>query len=342
MLKIGNIEIKGYPVLLAPMEDVTDVSFRYMCKKFGADIVFTEFVASEALIRDVDKAKKKMQIYDFERPAAIQIYGHIIESMAQAAKVVEMADPDFLDLNFGCPMKKIAGRGAGAGLLRDVPKMIRMAEAVVKATSLPVTAKTRLGWDADSIVIEQVALGLQDIGIQALTIHGRTRAQMYSGKADWEWIGRVKNNPHIRIPIIGNGDITTPQKAREAFDLYGVDGIMIGRGAIGRPYIFREIKHYLETGELLPEPTAQEKAGIAREHFLKSLEYKGVPRGIFEMRRHFALYFKGLPGFKDFKLRLLQSMDPDEILVTLDEIANRYGDLRVPTITYYDEKAPKD
>ena len=342
MLKIGDIEIKGYPVLLAPMEDVTDVSFRYMCKKFGADIVFTEFVASEALIRDVEGAKKKMQIYDFERPAAIQIYGHVIESMAQAAKVVETAGPDFIDLNFGCPMKKIAVRGAGAGLLRDVPKMIRMAGAVVRATSLPVTAKTRLGWDADSIVIEQVALGLQDAGIVALTIHGRTRAQLYSGRADWEWIGRVKNNPQIQIPIIGNGDITSPLKAREAFDRYGVDGIMIGRAAIGRPYIFSEIKHYLQTGELLPEPTAREKVEIAREHFLKSLEFKGEPRGIYEMRRHFALYFKGLPGFKEFKLRLLQSIDTEEILRTLDEIASRFGDMRIQTITYYDEKAPRE
>ncbi len=342
MLKIGNIEIDGYPVLLAPMEDVTDVSFRYMCKKFGADIVFTEFVASEALIRDVDKAKTKMKIYDFERPAAIQIYGHIVESMAEAARVVGSAEPDFIDLNFGCPMKKIAMRGAGAGLLRDVPKMAAMANAVVKATSLPVTAKTRLGWDADSIVIEDVALRLQDAGIVALTIHGRTRSQMYSGRADWEWIGRVKNNPQIKIPIIGNGDITSPQKARQAFEQYGVDGIMIGRGAIGRPFIFGEIKHYLETGELLPEPTAKEKVEIAREHFLKSLEFKGYPRGIYEMRRHFALYFKGLPGFKEFKLRLLQSLDTEEILGTLDEIAERYGDMRVQTITYYDEKAPKE
>jgi tRNA-dihydrouridine synthase B len=324
------------------MEDVTDVSFRYMCKKFGADIVFTEFVASEALIRDVDKAKKKMLIYDFERPAAIQIYGHIVESMAQAARIVEEAGPDFIDLNFGCPMKKIAARGAGAGLLRDVPKMLKMARAVVDATSLPVTAKTRLGWDSDSIVIEEVAQGLQEAGIVALTIHGRTRAQMYSGKADWEWIGRVKNNPHIKIPIIGNGDITTPQRAKEVFDRYGVDGIMIGRGAIGRPYIFREIKHYLETGALLPEPTAKEKVEIAREHFLKSLEFKGEPRGIFEMRRHFALYFKGLPGFKEYKMRLLQSLDTEEILRTLDEIADRYGDMRVRTVTYYDEKAPRE
>ncbi len=342
MLKIGNIEIKGYPVLLAPMEDVTDVSFRYMCKKFGADIVFTEFVASEALIRDVEQARKKMRIYDFERPAAIQIYGHIVQSMAEAARIVEEAAPDFIDLNFGCPMKKIAARGAGAGLLRDVPKMLEMARAVVEATTLPVTAKTRLGWDADSVVIEEVALGLQEAGIVALTIHGRTRAQLYSGRADWEWIGRIKSNPQIKIPIIGNGDITTPQRAKEVFDRYGVDGIMIGRGAIGRPYIFKEIKHYLETGELLPEPTAEEKVEIAREHFLKSLEFKGEPRGIYEMRRHFALYFKGLPGFKEYKMRLLQSLDPEEILRTLDEIASRYGDMRVRTVTYYDEKAPKE
>ena len=342
MLRIGKIEIKDYPVLLAPMEDVTDISFRYMCKKFGADIVFTEFVASEALIRKVEQAYKKMQVYEFERPAAIQIYGHQISSMQKAAQIVEQANPDFLDLNFGCPMKKIAGRGAGAGLLRDVPKMIKMAEAVVKATSLPITAKTRLGWDSDSIVIEQVALGLQQVGVLALTIHARTRAQMYSGKANWEWIAKIKNNPQIKIPIIGNGDITTPQKAKEAFEHYHVDGIMIGRGAIGRPYIFREVKHFLKTGQLLPEPTVEQKVQIAREHFLKSIEFKGIPRGIYEMRRHFALYFKGLPGFKEYKLKLLQSLDIEQILKTLDNIEHYYGELRVRTATYWDEKANKE
>ena len=341
MLRIGNIEIKGYPVLLAPMEDVTDASFRYMCKKFGADIVFTEFIASEALIRNVDKTFRKMQIFDYERPAAIQIYGHIVESMAEAAKIVTEFNPDFIDINYGCPMKKIAGRGAGAGMLRDIPKMVEMTRAVVEATPLPVTVKTRLGWDENSIVIEEVAMRLQDTGIAALTIHGRTRAQMYSGKADWTLIEKVKNNPAIKIPIIGNGDITHPLQARKAFDKYGVDGIMIGRGAIGRPYIFKEIKHFLETGELLPEPTAAEKVEIAREHFLKSLEFKGVPRGIYEMRRHFVLYFKGLPSFKDIKMKLIQSEDPEEIHGTLDFIAEKYGDFRVPTITYYDEKAPR-
>lgn len=257
MLKIGNIEIEEFPLLLAPMEDVTEPSFRYLCKKYGADIVFTEFVASEAVIRNVEKSLKKFIINDNERPAAIQLYGHRIEAMVEAAKMATEANPDFIDLNFGCPVKKIATRGAGAGMLRDIPLMLKMTEAVVKATHLPVTVKTRLGWDANSIVIEEVAERLQDTGIQALTIHARTRAQLYTGKADWTWIGKVKNNPRIKIPIIGNGDVTSPQIAKQMFDKYGVDGIMIGRGAIGRPYLFKEIKHYLKTGELLPEPSIE-------------------------------------------------------------------------------------
>ncbi len=325
MLKIGNVEIKGYPVLLAPMEDITDPSFRYMCKKFGADIVYSEFVAAEAVRRNVDKTLRKMTIFDYERPAAIQIYGHEIEPMAEAAQIVAQWNPDFIDINYGCPMKKIAMRGAGAGMLRDIPKMVEMTRAIVKASPLPVTAKTRLGWDFDSIVIEEVAERLQDEGIQALTIHARTRSQIYSGTADWSWIGKVKNNPKIKIPIIGNGDITSPQKAKEAFDLYGVDAIMIGRGAIGRPYIFREVKHYLETGEILPEPTVQEKVEMAKEHFIKSVEWKGLPRGVFEMRKHLILYFKGLPKFKDYKLKLVTETEPENILKLLDEIAEVYS-----------------
>ena len=325
MLKIGKVEIEEFPLLLAPMEDVTDPSFRYLCKKYGADIVYTEFVASEAVIRNIDKSLKKFIINDNERPAAIQLYGHQIDSMVEAAKMATEANPDFIDLNFGCPVRKIATRGAGAGMLKDIPLMVKMTEAVVKATHLPVTVKTRLGWDANSIVIEEVAERLQDVGIQALAIHGRTRAQMYTGEADWTLIGKVKNNPRIKIPIIGNGDVTSPEVAKEMFDKYGVDGIMIGRAAIGRPYIFREIKHYLKTGELLPEPSIDEKVELAKEHLAKSIEWKGIPRGIYEMRRQYIRYFKGLPNFKEFRMRLVTSTDVDEIVATLDEIKEKYS-----------------
>ncbi len=335
MLKIGKIELDK-PVLLAPMEDITDPSFRGICKEFGADIVFTEFIASEALIRNVEKTIRKMQVNDEERPAAIQIYGHEIDSMAQAAKIVEQANPDFIDINYGCPVKKIALRGAGSGMLRDLDKMEKMTRAVVEATNLPVTVKTRLGWDADSIVIEEAVLRLQETGIHAITIHARTRAQMYSGKADWSWIAKIKENPAVHIPVIGNGDITTPQHAKQAFETYGVDGIMIGRGAIGRPWIFRQVKHYLKTGEILPEPTVQERTDIAKRHFELSLKWKGMPRGIYEMRRHFVIYFKNVPGFKEFKLKLVTSQDPDEILDTLDKIAAQYGDYRPSPAYAYD------
>jgi len=325
MLKIGKVEIEEFPLLLAPMEDVTDPSFRYLCKKYGVDIVYTEFVASEAVIRNIDKSLKKFIINDNERPAAIQLYGHQIDSMVEAAKMATEANPDFIDLNFGCPVRKIATRGAGAGMLKDIPLMVKMTEAVVKATHLPVTVKTRLGWDANSIVIEEVAERLQDVGIQALAIHGRTRAQMYTGEADWTLIGKVKNNPRIKIPIIGNGDVISPAVAKEMFDKYGVDGIMIGRAAIGKPYIFREIKHYLKTGELLPEPSINEKVELAKEHLAKSLEWKGIPRGIYEMRRQYIRYFKGLPNFKEYRMRLVTSTDVDEIVATLDEIKVKYS-----------------
>ena len=325
MLKIGKVEIEEFPLLLAPMEDVTDPSFRYLCKKYGVDIVYTEFVASEAVIRNIDKSLKKFIINDNERPAAIQLYGHQIDSMVEAAKMATEANPDFIDLNFGCPVRKIATRGAGAGMLKDIPLMVKMTEAVVKATHLPVTVKTRLGWDANSIVIEEVAERLQDVGIQALAIHGRTRAQMYTGEADWTLIGKVKNNPRIKIPIIGNGDVTSPEVAKEMFDKYGVDGIMIGRAAIGRPYIFREIKHYLKTGELLPEPSIDEKVELAKEHLAKSIEWKGIPRGIYEMRRQYIRYFKGLPNFKEFRMRLVTSTDVDEIVATLEEVKEKYS-----------------
>jgi nifR3 family TIM-barrel protein len=307
------------------MEDITDRSFRRIAKCFGADMMYTEFIASEALIRNVKKSFAKLEIEKEERPVGIQIYGHLIESMVEAAKIAEEAQPDLIDINFGCPVKKIAGRGAGSGIFQDIPKMIAMTEAIVKAVKLPVTVKTRLGWDEDSKVIDQLAERLQDTGIKALTIHGRTRAQLYKGTADWTLIGKIKNNPAIRIPVIGNGDISDGPSAQAAIDRYGVDGIMIGRAAIGRPWIFKEVRHFLETGEEMPEPSVGEKVAIAKEHFLESVRLKGEPRGIFEMRRHFALYFKGLPHFKPLRLKLLTSLDQKEIFDLLDEITETYG-----------------
>lgn len=324
-MEIGNFEIKEkYPLFLAPMEDVTEPSFRYLCKQFGADMMYTEFVASEALIRNIDKSLKKLTISDFERPVGIQLYGHDIDSMVESAKIAAEANPDVIDLNFGCPVKKIAMRGAGAGMLRDIPKLIEMTKRIVEAVDLPVTVKTRLGWDFDNIVIEQLAEQLQDVGIKALTIHGRTRSQLYTGMADWSYIGNVKNNQRIKIPIIGNGDITSPEKAKFAFDTYGVDAIMIGRATIGRPYIFKEIKHFLHTGEILPDLTIDEKVELAKQQLLKSVEWKGSPRGIYEMRRQFITYFKGLPNFKDFKMKLITSLDVDEILAIFEQIKRNY------------------
>ncbi|MBN2893976.1 MAG: tRNA dihydrouridine synthase DusB [Bacteroidales bacterium] len=323
-MKIGNFEIKENPLLLAPMEDVTEPSFRYLCKKFGADLMYTEFVASEALIRNIEKTFKKLTVLDYERPVGIQIYGHQIDSMVEAAKIAEAAKPELIDINFGCPVKKIAGRGAGAGMLKDIPKMVEMTRQVVNAVKLPVTVKTRLGWDTDTIVIEEVAERLQDVGIQALTIHGRTRSQFYKGVSDWTLIGKIKNNQKIKIPIIGNGDVDSPQKAEEMFDKYGVDAIMIGRASIGKPQVFRDIKHYLKTGEILPELSVSEKVDLAKEHLLKSVEWKGFPRGVFEMRRHLIHYFKALPNFKDYKLLLVTSTDINEIIRTLEEIRIRF------------------
>jgi nifR3 family TIM-barrel protein len=310
------------------MEDVTYKSFRYMCKNFGADVMYTEFISSEALIRDVAKTKKKMTIFDFDRPVAIQIYGSNIDSMVGAAKVAEELRPDFIDINFGCPMKKIANRGAGAGMLRNIPLMVEMTAAIVNAVKLPVTVKTRLGWDDESKIIVEVAERLQDVGIKALTIHGRTRAQLYKGAADWTLIGEVKNNPRMKIPIIGNGDIDGPEKAKEMFNRYGVDGIMIGRATVGRPWIFRDIKHFLSTGLILPEPSVNEKADIALLHLEKSLEFKEGKRAIFEMRRHLSNYFKGLPHFKETRLKLLTAQEVDEIRIIIEEIRQKWGDFR--------------
>lgn len=311
--------------MLAPMEDITDPSFRYLCKHYGADLMYTEFISSDGLIRDGKKSVKKLDISDNERPIGIQLYGHLIESMVEACHIAVKSKPELIDINFGCPVRKIAHRGAGAGMLRNIPLMIEMTKAIVNSTKLPVTVKTRLGWDEDSKIIVEVAEMLQDTGIQALTIHGRTRAQLYRGTADWTLIGEVKNNPRMKIPVIGNGDIDSPLKAKEMFDRYGVDAIMIGRATVGRPWIFRDIKHYLNTGEMLPEPTVNEKVELARLHLQKSIEFKGIPRGLFEMRRHFANYFKGLPGFKDIRLKLLTTLDTDEINQLLDSIAQKYG-----------------
>ena len=325
-MKIADIELGHEPLFLAPMEDVTDPSFRYMCKKFGADVVYTEFISSDGLIRDAWKSRAKLNIDDAERPVGIQIYGHLIEPMVEAARIAESANPDIIDINFGCPMKKIAGRGAGSGMMRDVPLMVEMTRQIVNAVKKPVTVKTRLGWDDESKNIEEIALRLQDVGIAALTIHGRTRAQLYRGEADWTLIGKVKNNPAIHIPIIGNGDIDSGAKAREMFDRYGVDGIMIGRATYGRPWIFREVRHYLQTGEVLPQPSVVERVAIAKEHLAKSIEIKGERVGILEMRRHLSNYFKGLPNFKDTRLKLVTLNDPAELAAVIDSIADRWGD----------------
>ncbi|MFO7574570.1 MAG: tRNA dihydrouridine synthase DusB [Bacteroidales bacterium] len=327
-MKLGNAILGEKPLLLAPMEDITDPSFRAMCKMFGADFMYTEFISSDGLIRDGAKSLKKLDILDTERPIGIQLYGHITEAMVEAALIAEESGPEVLDLNFGCPVKKIANRGAGAGMLRNIPLMIEMTSAIVKAVKLPVSVKTRLGWDEESRIIVDVAERLQDTGICALTVHGRTRSQLYRGTADWRLIGEVKNNPKITIPVIGNGDIDSPVRAAEMFRRYGVDGIMIGRAAVGRPWLFRDIRHYLDTGELLPEPTAHEKVSWALDHLDLSLAHKEGKRAIFELRRHLSNYFKGLPNFRETRLKLLTTTEPDEVRSLLNEIALKWGDFR--------------
>jgi len=327
-LTIGNISLGERPLFLAPMEDITDPSFRMICKINGADFMYTEFISSDGLIRDGQKSVRKLDIYDFERPMGIQLYGHSIDAMVEAALIAEEAKPELIDINFGCPVRKIANSGAGAGMLQNIPLMIEMTSAIIKAVKLPVTVKTRLGWDDENKIIVSVAEKLQDAGISAITIHGRTRAQLYKGSADWTLIGEVKNNPRMKIPVIGNGDIDSPVKAREMFNRYGVDGIMIGRAAVGRPWIFRDIKHYLETGDLLPEPAVSEKADIALLHLEKSLEYKEGNRAIYEMRRHLSNYFKGLPHFRETRLKLLTTLDIEEIKSILAEIKGKWGDFR--------------
>lgn len=324
-MQIGELDLGDQPLFLAPMEDITDPSFRYLCKKFGADMMYTEFISSDGLIRDGAKSIKKLDIFDHERPMGIQLYGHLVDSMVEATYRALEAKPDLIDINFGCPVRKIANRGAGAGMLANIPLMIQMTRAIVEASTIPVTVKTRLGWDDQQKIIVEVAEQLQDQGISALTIHGRTRAQMYKGTADWTLIGEVKRNPRMHIPIIGNGDISSPEEAGDAFDRYGVDGIMIGRAAVGKPWLFKHIKHYLLKGELLAEPTVAEKVDMARMQFEKSLEYKEGPVGIYEMRRHFSNYFKGLPHFKEMRLKLLTSLDIDEIFSLLEQIREKYG-----------------
>lgn len=323
--KIGDIEFKERAVFLAPMEDVTDASFRYICKEFGADMMYTEFVSSDGLVHNAQKSFDKMQVYDYERPIGIQIYGHIPEAMVEAAKFAQQYKPDLIDINFGCPVNKIAKRGAGSGMMRFPDLMVEITQKVVEAVKLPVTVKTRLGWDENSLIIVELAERLQDAGIKALTIHGRTRCQMYKGEADWTLIGEVKRNPRMKIPIIGNGDIVDGPSAKRAFDDYGVDAIMIGRATYGRPWVFKEIKYYLEHGEEMPPLTVREKVELAKKHYAKSIEVKGDRRGMFEMRRHLSNYFKALPDFKETRMKLVTENDPAKVLETLDYIAERWG-----------------
>lgn len=320
MVKIGNVILPDFPLLLAPMEDVSDPPFRAVCKEQGADLMYTEFISSEGLIRDAIKSRQKLDIFDYERPIGIQIFGGDEEAMALSARIVDATQPDLIDINYGCPVKKVVCKGAGAAILKDIPKMIQLTKAVVNSTTLPVTVKTRLGWDAESKNIEEVAERLQDVGIQALSIHGRTRVQMYKGEADWRLIAKVKENPRIHIPIFGNGDIESPQKALEYKNRYGVDGVMIGRAAIGYPWIFREIKHYLKTGTAHVGPTVEERVATCSNHLEKSIQWKGEKLGILEMRRHYAAYLRGLPHVKDYRTKLVNSLDIQELRDLLQQL----------------------
>jgi nifR3 family TIM-barrel protein len=325
MLQIGDIQLPDFPLLLAPMEDVSDPPFRSVCKQNGADLMYTEFISSEGLIRDAIKSRQKLDIFEEERPIGIQVFGGDEEALTLSAKIVEATGPDLIDINFGCPVKKVVCKGAGAGILKDLPKMIALTKAVVNAVKIPVTVKTRLGWDEQSKNIEEVAERLQDVGIKALSIHGRTRAQMYKGEADWSLIAAVKNNPRIHIPIFGNGDIDSPSKAVEYKNRYGVDGVMIGRAAIGYPWIFREIKHYIETGITLPPPDIEERIRVCRQHLEFSLQWKGPKLGILEMRPHYANYLRGLSHIKEFRHKLVHALDAEEVLTIFDEIQEYYG-----------------
>lgn len=326
MIKIGNIQLPDFPLLLAPMEDVSDPPFRAVCKRQGADLMYTEFIASEGLVRNAAKSLQKLDIFDYERPIGIQFFGADLETMSDAAKIIDEANPDLIDINFGCPVTKVVCKGAGAAILQDVDKMVRITKAVVESTSKPVTVKTRLGWDDETKNIVEVAERLQDIGIQALTVHGRTRKQMYKGEADWTLIAEVKKNPRIKIPVFGNGDIDSPQKALAYKNNFGVDGIMIGRAAIGYPWIFREIKHYFKTGEMLAPPTISERVDVCREHLQRSIEWKGEKLGVLEMRRHYSHYFKGLPEFKSYRMQFVTSDEINFIFDLLEEVRERYAE----------------
>ncbi len=344
MPNIGPIQLPPFPLLLAPMEDVSDPPFRAVCKDNGADLMYSEFISSEGLIRDAIKSKQKLDFSEEERPFGIQIFGGDEEAMSMSAKICETVQPDLVDINFGCPVKKVVNKGAGAGVLKDIDLMVRLTEAVVKSTNLPVTVKTRLGWDEQSKNIEEVAERLQDVGVKALAIHGRTRAQLYKGSADWTLIGKIKNNPRIHIPIFGNGDIDSAQKAFEYKNKYGIDGIMIGRAAIGYPWIFREIKSYLQDKTILPPPTLEERIAVCKKHLHKSLEWKGPIVGINEMRRHYTNYLKGLPGIKEFRYKLVTLTDPQAINEVLDQISEHYKDYQFQhtpiEIIDYHQKCP--
>jgi tRNA-dihydrouridine synthase B len=324
-VKIRHIELGDFPLLLAPMEDVSDPPFRALCKRHGADLMFTEFISSEGLIREAAKSVQKLDIYEYERPVGIQIFGSEIESMRLTTEIVEKTNPDLIDINYGCPVKKVACKGAGAGILQDIPKMVSMTREIVNATKLPVTVKTRLGWDENTKYVVEVAERLQDVGIEAISIHGRTRKQMYKGDADWTLIAAVKNNPRMKIPVFGNGDISSPEKALEYKNRYGVDGIMIGRAAIGHPWVFNEVKHFMRTGTHLAPPTLKERVAVTREHLEMSVKWKGVGLGIAEMKRHYGNYFKGLPFFKDYRTKLVTTDDLDEIRATLTAIEAQYS-----------------
>ena len=320
------MDLGDFPLLLAPMEDVSDPPFRALCKKHGADVMFTEFISSEGLIRDAAKSVQKLDIFEYERPIAIQIFGHDINSMRESTEICEKASPDFIDINYGCPVKKVTCKGAGSGILRDIPKMVSMTKEIVDATDLPVTVKTRLGWDENSKYIVEIAERLQDVGIQAISIHGRTRKQMYKGEADWSLIAAVKENPRIHIPVFGNGDVDSPKKAKEKKDTYGVDGIMIGRGAIGYPWIFNEIKHFLKTGQELAKPSMNERIEVCKEHLEFSLKWKGPILGVVETRRHYTNYFKHIPNFKEYRMRLVTTQQPEELFEILSEIECTFGE----------------
>lgn len=326
MVKIGDIELPDFPLLLAPMEDVSDPPFRALCKENGADLVYTEFISSEGLIRDAAKSLMKLDIYESERPVGIQIFGANLESMLQSVEIVERTKPDIIDINFGCPVKKVVSKGAGAGILKDIDLMVSLTAAMVKHTKLPITVKTRLGWDDDSIKIVEVAERLQDVGIKAISIHGRTRAQMYKGDANWAPIADVKNNPRMHIPVFGNGDVTTPERAAEMRDKYGLDGAMIGRASIGYPWFFREVKHFFNTGEHLALPTMEERVQVARKHLQMAVDWKGEHLGVFETRRHYTNYFKGIPDFKEYRAKMVTSDDSAAVFAVFDEVLEKYGD----------------